>query len=155
MTCHSAMPTVLTTPASWSKTLDGPLSLYPVRSGVRVGYASVCKCPGPPVCLGIWRWRLADDPRVAGDGDTGVDQLFDKAVGGGPSVSSLRQSTQIYFLVLAGLAIGGVFLAIAVNEILWYSAVGFETVDTVFTTVRREGGRGGGKKKSRQGVVQQ
>lgn len=71
----------------------------------------------------------------AGDGDTGVDQLFDKAVGGGPSVSTLRQSTQIYFLVLAGLAIGGVFLAIAVNEILWYSAVGFETVDTVFTTI--------------------
>jgi len=71
----------------------------------------------------------------AGDGDTGVDQLFDKAVGGGPSVSTLRQSTQIYFLVLAGLAIGGVFLAITVNEILWYSAVGFETVDTVFTTV--------------------
>ena len=26
-------------------------------------------------------------------------------------------------------------LAIAVNEILWYSAVGFETVDTVFTTI--------------------
>ena len=26
-------------------------------------------------------------------------------------------------------------LAIAVNEILWYSAVGFETVDTVLTTI--------------------
>ena len=70
--------------------------------------------------------------------------MFDKAVGGGPSVSSLRQTTQIYFLVLAGLAIGGVFLAIAVNEILWYSAVGFETVDTVFTTVSLPLASGGG-----------
>ena len=44
-------------------------------------------------------------------------------------------TNQESFLTVASLALLGVLLAITVNEILWYSAVGFETVDTVFTTI--------------------
>jgi len=71
-----------------------------------------------------------------GDQETGVEQLFDKRVGNsGETASSWQRSTQEYFLWMSSLALFGVLLAIAVNEILWYSAVGFETVDTVFTTI--------------------
>jgi len=71
-----------------------------------------------------------------GDHETGVEQMFDKSVGdSGETASSWRRRTQEYFLWMSSLALFGVLLAIAVNEILWYSAVGFETVDTVFSTI--------------------
>jgi hypothetical protein len=40
---------------------------------------------------------------------------------------------------MSAMALLGILLAISVNEILWYSAVGFETVDTVFTTLLKIG----------------
>lgn len=71
-----------------------------------------------------------------GGDDAAAVQLFDKSMGdSGESAGGWRRKTQEYFLWMTSLALVGVGLAIAVNEILWYSAVGFETVDTVFTTI--------------------
>ena len=52
---------------------------------------------------------------------------------------SLRRAAQENFIWMSVLASTGLLLAVSVNEILWYSAVGFETVDTVFTTILKIG----------------
>jgi hypothetical protein len=43
------------------------------------------------------------------------------------------------FLLFSFLALTGLLIGVVVNEILWYSAVGFETVDTVLTTLLKLG----------------
>jgi hypothetical protein len=82
---------------------------------------------------------IAESLQGGGDHDTGVAQLFDKKVDptgeGSDGSNRLQRMAQESFLLFSFLAIAGLLIGILVNEILWYSAVGFETVDTVFTTI--------------------
>lgn len=76
---------------------------------------------------------LADGP-----GSKGVnmfDSIFDKSVGSQGNLNDIRQASQEFFIWLALSATLGLFLAVLVNEIMWYSAIGFETVDTAWTTL--------------------
>lgn len=81
----------------------------------------------------------------AGDYGTGVSQLFDKKVFDGSDgdenmgSNSLQRKAQESFLLFSFLALTGLLIGVVVNEILWYSAVGFETVDTVLTTLLKLG----------------